>query len=332
MESKNRRRACGARLTAAALLGAVLLTGCQKAESMLAGITSEQGYDLPEIMIVAMSQTNTYEEICTDQIWSVQVDDSGQTFEQYTKDQIKSFMDEMKTMTLLAEERGVELTSEESAAMDAAAAEYVAALTPEDIAYMGVDEETAGTVFHDYCLANKLVGELTEGMDMEVSDSEAKVIDITEVRAEDQETAERILAGISEGSSLEKAASAEGLTVSERKLGRAEESEDFEYAAFGLETGQVSEVVEDNGQYCVIRCDNDYDEEATAERKEQIYEARREKAFQDIYGSFKEGIALKDSEKIWEGVSLSGEPHAVSADFFEIYKKHAGAFETPGDR
>ena len=33
---------------------------------------------------------------------------------------------------------------------------------------------------------------------MEVSDSEAKVIDITEVRAEDQETAERILAGISE--------------------------------------------------------------------------------------------------------------------------------------
>ena len=332
MERRNRRKAWAARLAIAAFLGMVLLTGCQKAESMLAGITSEQGYELPEILIVAMSQKNTYEKICTDQIWSVQVDDSGQTFEEYTKDQIKSFMDEMKTMNLLAEDRGVALTSEESAAMDAAAAEYLAALTPEDTAFMGVDEEAARTVFHDYCLANKLVGELTEGMDMEVSDSEAKVIDITEVRAEDQETAERILAGVSGGASLEKAASAEGLAASGRKLGRAEESEDFEYAAFALETGQVSEVVEDNGQYCVIRCDNDYDEEATAQRKEQIYEARREKAFQDIYGSFKEGITLRDSEKTWESVSLDGEPHAVSADFFEIYKKHAGAFETPGDR
>lgn len=317
----------------AALCCALFLSGCQKAESMLAGLGGEKGYGLPEIMMIAMSQKNTYEEICTGEIWGVQVDEEGTTFEQYEKAQIKSFMDEMKAMNLLAAERGITLTEEESAAMDQAAAEYMAALTEEDIAVMGVDEETARAVFHDYCLANKLVGELTGGMDMEVSDSEAKVVTISEVRAADRETAQRILDSVNAGSSLEKAAAGEGLEAVTRDLGRAEESEDFEYAAFSLETGEVSEVVEDKGGYCVLRCDSDYNEEATAERKERIYEARREKAFRDIYNSYKEELTLNDPVKDWEELTLSGEPCAEGADFFEIYEAHAeSGEEQPGEQ
>lgn len=303
---------------------ALLLSGCQKTESMLAGMGEEKGYGLPEIMVVAMSQKNTYEKICTAQIWSAQVDESGKTFEEYTKEQLKSFMNEMETMNLFAKEKEISLTPEESAAMDQAAEEYLSALTPEDISYMGVDETSVRTVFHDYFLANKVVGELTGDLNLEVSDSEAKVITISEVRTEDLQTAENIAKQVTSGISLERAASDNGLEVSSRNLGRAEEGEDFEYAAFGLETGEFSSVVEDEGEYCIIRCNNDYNEEATAERKEQIYEARKEKAFQDVYGGFKESITIKDSEKSWESLSLSGDPHAVNGDFFEIYRKYAG--------
>lgn len=309
---------------AAAVLVSLLLflSGCQKTESILAGMGGEKGYGLPEIMIAAMSQKNTYEELCTDQIWSAQVDESGKTFEEYTKEQLKSFMDELKILTLLARERGISLTEEETAAMSQAAEEYMSALTPEDISYMGVDETSVNTMFHDYCLANKTVGELTRDLDMEVSDSEAKVIQISEVRAEEQETAQAVSDSVKAGTSLEKAAASEGLEVSSVKLGRADKGADYDYAAFALETGEVSEVVEDEGEYCVLRCDNDYDQEATAQRKEQIYDARRQKAFQDIYSGFKEGITLNDSVKDWEALTLSGEAHAENVDFFEIYRKH----------
>ncbi len=373
---------------------------CQKTESILAGMGGEKGYERPEIMIAAMSQKNTCEELCTGQIWSAQVDESGKTFEEYTKEQLKSFMDELKILTLLAKERNISLTEEEASAMAKASEEYLAALTPEDISYMGVDETSVNTMFHDYCLANKTVEELTKDLDMEVkiltllakernislteeeasamakaseeylaaltpedisymgvdetsintmfhdyclanktveeltkdldmevSDSEAKVIQISEVRTADREAAQAVSDSIEAGTSLEKAAASEGLEVSSAKIGRADRGEDYDYAAFSLETGEVSKVVEDEGEYCVIRCDNDYDQEATAQRKEQIYDARRQKAFQDIYSGFKEGITLNDSVKDWEALTLGGEAHAENADFFEIYRKRQKAFQ-----
>lgn len=319
----SRRKRWKARAAAAVLLSLMLfLSGCQKTESILAGMGGERGYDLPEIMIVAMSQKNTCEELCTAQIWSAQVDETGKTFEEYTKEQLKSFMDELKILTLLAREKGISLTEEEKKAMSQASEEYMTALTQEDIAFMGVDETSVNTMFQDYCLASKTVGELTKDLDMEVSDSEAKVIEISEVRTETRETAQSVSDSVAAGISLEKAAAAEGLEVSSVKLGRADKGEDYDYAAFALETGEVSAVVEDEGEYCVIRCDNDYDQEATAQRKVQIYDARRQKAFQDIYSGFKEGITLNDSVKAWESLTLSGEGCAENADFFEIYRKY----------
>lgn len=311
------------RVRAAILVSlAFLLSGCQKTESILAGMGSERGYGLPEIMIAAMSQKNTCESLCTDQIWSAQVDESGKTFEEYTKEQLKSFMDELKILTLLAKERNISLTEEEAAAMSQAADEYLAALTSEDISYMGVDETSVSTMFHDYCLANKTVGELTKDLDMEVSDSEAKVIEISEVRTDDLELAQSLADSLKEGTSMERAAAAKGLEVSSEKLGRADKGEAYDYAAFSLETGEVSEVVEDEGEYCIIRCDNDYDQEATTQRKEQIYDARRQKAFQDIYSGFQAGITLNDSVRDWESLTLAGKAYAEGADFFEIYRKH----------
>lgn len=319
----SRRKKWNLRTAAAILISlSLFLTGCQKAESILAGMGGEAGYGLPEIMIAAMSQKNTCEKLCTAQIWSAQVDESGKTFEEYAKEQLKSFMDELKILTLLAEERSISLTEEEKEAMSQAAEEYMAALTPEDIACMGMDETSVHTMFHDYCLANKTVGELTKDLDMEVSDSEAKVIEISEVRTKAQEAAQAVSDRVEAGTSLEKAAASEGLEVSSVKLGRAEKGEDYDYAAFALETGDISSVVEDEGEYCVIRCDNDYDQEATAQRKLLIYDARRQKAFQDIYSGFKEKITLNDSVKDWESLTLSGKGCAENADFFEIYRKH----------
>ena len=144
----------------------LFLAGCGQGASLPAGRKSEKGYSLPEIMVIAMTEQNRYEEICTDQIWNVEIAEEGENFASYLTGQIKNFMEELKIMNLLAQDRNMSLSPEERSEMAAAAAEYFGNLTAEDIEHMGVSEEDVRAVFEDYCLAEKLVEELTKGIDL----------------------------------------------------------------------------------------------------------------------------------------------------------------------
>ena len=64
------------------------LAGCGQGASMPAGRKSEKGYSLPEIMVIAMTEQNRYEEICTDQIWNVEIAEEGENFASYLTGQI----------------------------------------------------------------------------------------------------------------------------------------------------------------------------------------------------------------------------------------------------
>lgn len=301
---------------------ALMLCGCSK-DAVVEG-KNQQGYSLSEIMIIAMAEKNRYEEVCTDQIWGVEISEEGSNFASYLTEQIKSFMDEMKIMCLLAAEKNVTLSPEESAAMANASEEYYGKLTKNDIAQMGVTKEDVVRVFEDYCLANKLVEELTKDVNLEVSDSEAKVIEVLQAKVDSREAADSLLLAASqEKADFTRCAESVGATVTTRQLGRAEESKRFEDAAFSLLMDEMSEVIEDGEAFYVLKCLDDYDEEATKIRKETIFKERKRKAFEEIYVDFKEGINLTYTGEPWENLKLTGEAFAKEADFFEIY----GAYE-----
>ena len=86
-------------------------------------------------------------------------------------------------------------------------------------------EEAVLELYEDYCMAEKLVQELTEGMNLEVNDSEAKVIVVQEVKTKERQAAETLQAEASEeGTDFSALAEAAGFSVTERSLGRNEES------------------------------------------------------------------------------------------------------------
>lgn len=324
--NKNRIKQAARNSAAVLLIFCLLfLAGCGKGASLPAGKKSEKGYTLPEIMVIAMTEQNRYEEICTEQIWDVEIAEEGEDFASYLTGQIKNFMEELKIMNLLAQDRNMSLSPEERSEMAAASAEYYGNLTDDDIEYMGVTEDDVRTVFEDYCMAEKLVEELTKDIDLEVSDSEAKVITVMQAETADRETAENLsLAASQENADFEKCAADAGLTAVTRQLGRKEEPQDFENAAFALTAGQVSQALESGGTYYVIKCVSDYDEEATAARKKVIFEERKRKAFKEIYDSFREEINLTYSGDPWNKLKFGSGRYAADADFFEIYRKHAG--------
>ena len=318
----SRRKKWRIRSVAAVLISLpLLLSGCQKTESILAGMGGEKGYERPEIMIAAMSQKNTCEELCTGQIWSAQVDESGKTFEEYTKEQLKSFMDELKILTLLAKERNISLTEEEASAMAKASEEYLAALTPEDISYMGVDETSVNTMFHDYCLANKTVEELTKDLDMEVSDSEAKVITVDEIVLSDKDQADETLKKVrTEGTDFMTVAKevSEDQEI-EKKISRGMRSEEYEQAAYALASGEISDVIGADGKYYILRCVSDYDEAATKIRKEEMVREKKNEAFYETYSEYAAKVHLAKDDSLWKNLSIT-DGEKTSADFFEIFE------------
>lgn len=299
----------------------LVLAGC--GEGALPGVSkSESGYTRSQILVIASTEKNRYEAVCGEEIWTAG-GGSEETFEQYLTAKLHTFMDELKIMNLLAEEKGLSLTSQETAAMGEAASAYYGALTQEDISRMEISMEQVQELFEDYCMAEKLVVSLSDGLQLEVSDSEAKVVVIQQACFADRQQAEVFLAAVQEeGADFEKCAAAAGVQLEERSIGRMEEPAVYEEAAFALLTGEISSVIEAEGRYYVLKSVNDYDREATAARKEVIYKERRQKMFREIYDDYRQEITLDYAGDPFADLQISELDCAPEADFFRIYAEY----------
>ncbi|MCI9582231.1 peptidyl-prolyl cis-trans isomerase [Clostridiaceae bacterium] len=319
-----RRKAAGSAavfLTAAFLTA--LLAGCKAKLPVSGDGQNVEGYSRADIMVIATTEQNRYEAVCTDRIWQVSLEERGETFDRYLTEQIRCFMDELKVMNLLAEKREIALTAEERAAMAEASQEYFGRLTDADISYMGVTRESVKSLFEDFRLAEKLVDDVTAGLDLEVSDSEAKMISIQQVQCASFQEAQAFAARVAEeNADFEACALEADLSLTARRLGHGEETKAFEEAAFALASGQTSGPIESDSSFYVLKCLSDYDEEATDARKKMIFEERKRRAFQAIYDSFRETITLSYPEHVWEELSLGEGNYGAGADFFEIYREY----------
>jgi foldase protein PrsA len=319
---KNLRRYWGRLLFIAAAVSA-MLSGCKTEIPLVSEIKDTKLYSLPQSMIILATERNKYQQLYTSQIWGVELP-GEQTFETYLMEQVREFLQEMRMMNLLAESKGVTLTSSEKEEIRKAAEEYYNSLTPDDIAYMGANQSDVRFMYEEYYLSNKVVVELTRDMNLEISDSEAKVIDIEEIVMSDKAAAEEVLLKLKEEgadfSAIAREYSENG--VLERKMGRGENPGALEDAAFGLAAGEISQVTESQGKYYIIRCVSDYDEAATQERKSGLYTSRKKEAFDQIYAQFKQDNPVTFSNNIWKNLTFSKEDKTTTTSFFEIYKKY----------
>ena len=314
---------------AAIVLMAVSMTaasGCGAGFPFAEEETASGEYTRPQAMIIVATEKNRYEKVYTDQIWGVALED-GRTFETYLLDQVKEFLTNLKTMNLLADRQKIVLTSAEQSRLKALAGRYYEGLTEEDREYIGADEEDVLTLYTDYYTANKVVGILTDGIDLEVSDSEAKVITVQMIQISSKEAAEAVYRRVGqEGSDFLSVAreTSEG-EQTERQLGRGELPEAVENAAFALAPGEMSPLVEGGGWYYIIRCVSDYDAEATELRKTRIYEERKNQVFRQIYEQFEPEDPAAVPEEFWPEIHFDGDDGSTTTDFFSLYQEEFGS-------
>lgn len=342
---------------AAFLLGVLLILttgGCKKNDAdtklvLTTGFKKDEIFrietmscTLPEVMVYLTNTQDQYESVYGEEIWKTDL--NGVTLEENVKDTVLAQLAQIKTMNLLAQQHGVSLNHTEQETVKNAANAYFTSLNQAERESMNVSQEIIEQLYGEFALANKVYEYIIKDINPEISDDEARTITVqhilintyaldgtgqkieyTEKAKEDaREHAEEILRlAREEGSDFEELviqySEGEKGTLS---FGKGEMEKVFEDTAFNLETGEISDIVETQYGYHIIKCISTFNREETDANKIKIVEKRREEVFGQEYDMFVTTLTRDLNEELWNQVSFIQNEQVTTRDFFDIYNQY----------
>ena len=354
MIKKRLKGAAGILLACGLCLGS--LTGCGGGKGIGTKVVLTTGFDrdeifriesstcsLPEIMVYLTNIQNRYESVYGPEIWATNVD--GVTLEQNVKDIALAQIARIKTMNLMAERYQVELNNEEKAQVENAADAYYGALNDAEIEKMGISRKTVSDLYTEFALAEKVYQYTIKDINPEISDDEARTITVEHIliktyaldgtgrKVEYAEEAKKdAYAKACEALRLAK----EGEDFDELirryseddrstySFGKGEMEAAFETAAFNLGKDEISDVVETEFGYHVIKCLNTFDRDETDANKIKIVDQRRAEAFGQEYDAYVETLTRNLNEDLWDSVGFIHDENVKTMDFFDVYTEYFG--------
>ncbi len=334
-------------------MAAVLLGGCSSGEKTKIVLTTGFGKDeifridtvscyKPEIMVYLTNTQNQYEQVYGERIWETQL--NGVTLEENVKETVLAKTAQIKTMNLLARQKGVALSGEEKELAAQAGSAYFASLNEAEIQAMGVNEETVTALYEEYALAQKVYNSIIEDINPEISDDEARTITVQHIliktytlngsgmripytqQAKEDAYARALEVAVKarEGLDFNDLVSAYNEdSKSTYSFGKGEMPQEYEAAAFELGTGEVSGIVETEYGYHIIRCISTFNKEETDANKIKIVSQRKKEVFEEEYNKFTDSLIKNLNKTLWEELKLvHGNGEIATSDFMEVYYRY----------
>lgn len=332
----------------------LMLTGCGDGESgtrvvFTTGFGKDEVFRIggatctvPEMIVYLTNTQNQYEGVYGPEVWNISRE--GVTLEENVKDTVLAKIAQIKTMYLLAQDRGVALDEAEEKKVEQAAAEYYDSLNDTEKEEMAVTTDIIEQLYREYALADKIYRHIIQDVNPEISDDEARTITVqhilfrtytmdgagnrieysVEMKQEAyQKAAEVRREAVEEGQDFVDLASrySDDGTIT-YSFGKGEMDSGFEEAAFSLETEEISQVIETEVGYHIIKCLSTFDREQTDLNKLEIVEERRREVFGQEYDAFVETLVRQLNTKLWDEIALLHDERVTTAGFFDIYAKY----------
>ena len=297
---------------------------------------------LPELMVYLTNTQNQYENVYGSEVWNISLD--GVTLEENVKEMVLAKIAQIKTMYLLAGNKDVKLTEAEQTKVEQAAQEYFRSLNDTEVELLGVDQDIIVQLYTEYALADKVYEYIIQDINPEISDDEARTITVQHILLKTYTTdgaGKRVayteelkrnvyqracdireLAVSGEQNFLDLASRYSEDAAVTYSFGKGEMDTAFEEAAFSLETDEISEVVETESGYHIIKCINTFDREQTDANKLEIVEERRREVFGQEYDAFVEKLNRDINEKLWQQVIFIHDDNVTTSNFFDVYDKY----------
>lgn len=296
---------------------------------------------VPEANIYMYTAEDQYTGVFGKEIWNTDIRDA--MLLDKLKEVTLARLAQIKAMALLAASRSIELDEEENGKVQEAAQKYMAGLDPMSIAKLSISEETVEQMYRDYALAEKVYESITANVNPEISDDEARTIKVKHILIKtyesDEEGHKTIFSTERKNSAFEKAVSirkeavAEGAdfdalidkysedTTSEYVFGKGTMPEKFEEAAFQLGTDEISDVVQTDYGFHIIKCISTFDRDETDANKQRILKQRKKEAFNATYEEFIKTLHSNLNSKLWDSLDFAIDDEITTTNFFDIYNE-----------
>lgn len=249
--------------------------------------------------------------------------EEGSTLEDYVKDVTLNELVHIMCMEQLAKQQEITLTEEEMEKVEKAADEYYETLSKEERSYIGIDKKALKSCYEKYALAQKLYRTLTQGINEEVSDDEARVVHIQQIYVKNEETALLVQQKLAAKEKFDKLATTYNEAEEmETYLARGEYEKAVDDVVFHLDNNEVSDMIVAEDGYYFIKCLNKFEQELTEANKENIIIKRREEQFDDKFNGFVKESLFELNEKAWEDIKVDTSGAIKTKSFFEIYDKY----------
>lgn len=249
-----------------------------------------------------------YEGNFGSQIWDYKLDEKG-TIGDEAKEEIINMITQLKIIGATAGAEKVTLTNDEKDEALQKAEEIINASSDADRKNYYLSLQGLEKIYEENALANKMFYIATDAADTEVSDEEAKQINIAYLMVKDTaensaaQKADTLLSEAQKADDFMEFAkeNTEADTI-EMTIGQdcTELDEEVVKAAFSLQKGEISPVVSGKNGYYIIYCVSDYDEDATYARKEAIIEERQTSMFKKKYANWLGDFDVDISKSFWK--------------------------------
>ena len=249
---------------------------------------------------------------------------NGEKVEDYIKNNVKSRLSRVAALNAMAKKKGVVLSHVQKEEVENAASVYYQALSDDQRKNLEVSKEKLSELFRQYKIAEEMKNYLLSDDAVEVSMDEARGISVLYIVNESREEADKALAELKEGEPFYDVAAKYNADESyTAELKRGETEEGFEKAAFDLKSGEVSEVVESDGKYYIIKCSSDNEQSKTEANREVLLEKKRNKEFERLFLPYENSVFFEINNSKWDGLNIENitEVDVLFDDTFRQYIK-----------
>lgn len=321
-------------LAVVCLMVIMLFNGCQIGEKSIVVIRplnsryvfkiGEVSCEVEEAKLYLANYQNLYGTAYTLDLW--QHDFGDESLEEYIKNITMNELVTVVCMAQLANAREIMLSEEEQANIKSAAEEYYVSLSEAERSYLEVSQEDIEVYYERYALAQKVYFSLTGEISHEVSDDEARVIEVMQIFVTDAAKAAEVSAKLESGEKFANVANAYNeLENIQCFYSRDDVPKEVEEIAFAMDNDEISEQIPVEGGYYFIKCLNKYQPELTEANKVTIVEKREKAAFEGVYHEFILTLDSYINQEIWDSLQLDRTSTIQTDSFFKVYEKYFGS-------
>ncbi len=279
-----------------------------------------------EVYLQLLAAKEKAELLYGEGIWDYRLDDDGNTYGDETREKVLDEFINLKIVCSHADDLDIQLSEEEVRNAQDYTAEYIEKIGDENLVKYKLSEGLINELYTDNITALKVYESITLSVDTNISDEEAKQIDLLIIMKskytenEDGESVKLSGSALSDLRESTETLLAEGMQKSDFKTfaemntdskdgveitaGKGDLPEEVEDIAFSLQDGEFASVIETDDYYYIVKCISAFDEDATNARKEEIISERQEALFEETFAEWKEQAEVILNQELWAGLTV----------------------------